>query len=224
MDNILVIVAHPDDEVLGCGGTIARHSNNGDKVHVIYMTNGVSSRNSSTKEIQNRQNAAQNAANILGVLSIKFLDFPDNKMDSVPLLDIVQSIEVVTRDLDPKVIYTHHYGDLNIDHQITNRAVMTAFRPIPGASTHSIYTFEVVSSTDWVFIERDSFNPNYFVEITNYMDVKVSALNSYDMELRQIPHTRSHSHIDALAKFRGNTVGVEMAEAFTISRKILKDL
>jgi N-acetylglucosamine malate deacetylase 1 len=221
MDNILVIVAHPDDEVLGCGGTIARHSNNGDKVHVICMTNGVSSRNSSTKEIQNRQNAAQNAANILGVLSIKFLDFPDNKMDSVPLLDIVQKIESATKDMNTRVIYTHHIGDLNVDHQITHKAVMTAFRPTPLSSVKEIYTFEIMSSTDWNFSAKNTFKPNYFIEISNYIDLKLSALNAYNMELRNTPHSRSISNIESLAKFRGNTVGVDMAEAFMVLRKLI---
>jgi N-acetylglucosamine malate deacetylase 1 len=221
MDKILVIVAHPDDEVLGCGGTIARHSDNGDKVHVICMTNGVGSRNSTSKEIKDRKSAALDASKKLGVNSTIFLDFPDNKMDSVPLLDIIQSIESVTKGIDPKIIYTHHYGDLNVDHQITHKAVMTAFRPTPLSSVKEIYTFEVMSSTDWNFSEKNTFNPNYFIEITNYIDVKISALDSYKMELRDIPHSRSISHIDALAKFRGNTVGVDMAEAFMVLRKLI---
>lgn len=223
MDDILIVAAHPDDEALGCGGAIARHSEKGDNVHVIYMTNGVSARNFSTQDIQNRQKAAKKAAKILGISSVNFFDFPDNKMDSIPLLDIVQAIESVTKDINTKVIYTHHIGDLNVDHQITHKAVMTAFRPTPWSSIKEIYTFEVMSSTDWNFSEKNTFNPNYFIEISNFIDLKLSALKAYNMELRNTPHSRSISHVESLAKFRGNTIGVEMAEAFMVVRKLIKN-
>jgi len=223
MDNILIVAAHPDDEVLGCGGTMARHAEMGDQVYVVFMTNGVGSRDVSNKEIKSRQEAARNAANILGIFSIKFFDFPDNKMDSIPLIEIIQSIEDIVEELQPKIIYTHHIGDLNIDHQLTHKAVLTACRPIPESSVQEIYTFEVLSSTDWSFSTIDSFNPNYFIEITSYIDKRSAALEAYNIELRQAPHSRSLNHIDSIAKFRGNTVGVDMAEAFMVVRKLLKN-
>jgi LmbE family N-acetylglucosaminyl deacetylase len=220
---ILVVAAHPDDEVLGCGGTIARHTAYGDKVHVIFMTNGVSSRNVSNKEIKDRQIAAQNAADILGILSIEYFEFPDNKMDSIPLLDIVQSIEDVIKKLQPEIIYTHHIGDLNIDHQITHKAVITACRPTPETVTQEIYTFEVMSSTDWSPSAIDLFHPNYYIEIGNYENVKLAALNAYNVELRKTPHSRSLNHIKALAVYRGNSIGVGVAEAFMVVRKLVKN-
>ena len=137
MKKIAVVAAHPDDEVLGCGGTMARHVQEGDEVHVLYMADGVSSReeqNLQKDQLQLRNQAALAACNILGVSTFTFLGFPDNKMDSLPLLDIVRPLEERVRDIQPEVVYTHHHGDLNIDHQITYRAVMTACRPVPAQS------------------------------------------------------------------------------------------
>ena len=147
---ILVVAAHPDDEVLGCGGTMARHAKNGDKVHIVFMSDGVNSReNVKYNEENERREYAKKASEILGAQTPKFFDFPDNMMDTVPLLEIVKELEVYIQELQPNIVYTHYKGDLNIDHQITYQAVMTACRPTPRSSITQIYLFEILSSTEW---------------------------------------------------------------------------
>ena len=220
--NVLIVAAHPDDEALGCAGTMAKHVASGDKVHVIFMTNGVGSRNTtSNSDIENRQAAARKSADILGVTSMEHFDFPDNKMDTVSLLDIVKSIENVINKLQPEIIYTHHIGDLNIDHQITHRAVITACRPEPGFSVKELYSFEVLSATHWQSQSMGiAFTPNYFVNISDYIGLKIRALRFYDEEMRDYPHIRSYDSVENLSKFRGSLVGIENAEAFCIERLI----
>jgi len=218
MTRVMVIAAHPDDEVLGCGGVIAKHVNKGDQVHVVFMTNGVSSRDSSFKEIQERERSAKNAANILSVSSIQQFDFPDNKMDTAALLDVVQLIEEAIDKLQPEIIYTHHIGDLNIDHQVTHKAVMTACRPQPGFCVKEIYAFEVLSSTEWNTTGVAVFSPNVFIDITNYIDIKKQVLEVYSEEMRQPPHSRSNDNALRLNALRGNSVGMDYAEAFELIR------
>ena len=220
MNTILVVVAHPDDEVLGCGGVIAKHVNKGDQVHVVFMSNGVSSRDSSFKEIQEREWSAKNAANILSVSSIQQFDFPDNKMDAVALLDVVQLIERVVDKLQPEIIYTHHIGDLNIDHQITHKAVMTVCRPQPGFCVKEIYAFEVLSSTEWQTPGLNTFCPNIFINVTDYINLKKQALGVYSKEMYTPPHSRSIDNALRLNALRGNSAGVDYAEAFILIRKI----
>ncbi len=218
--NVLVVAAHPDDEVLGCGGTIAKHTISGDKVYVLFMTNGVDSRNASSQNIKDRQQAAKNAADILGVSSIQQLDFPDNKMDTVALLDVVQSIEEVINKLRPEIIYTHHIGDLNIDHQITHKAAMIACRPQPNFCVKEIYAFEVLSSTEWQTPGVEPFCPNIFIDITDYIDIKKQVLKAYSEEMRQSPHSRSIDNAIRLNALRGNSIGLDYVEAFVIIRII----
>ncbi len=219
MNKVLVVVAHPDDEALGCSGTIAKYVAEGDKVHLLFMCDGVSSRNiSSDNDVEKRKLAAQQSANILGIESLNYLNFPDNKMDTVPLLEVVQSIEEVIKKLQPKIIYTHHVGDLNVDHQITHRAVMTACRPLPDFCVKEIYAFEVLSSTEWQTPGILPFIPNVFVDIKGYIDIKKQALNVYSEEMRQSPHSRSIDNALRLNALRGNSIGVDYAEAFKLIR------
>ncbi len=217
---ILVVAAHPDDEVLGCAGTIVRHTIGGDKVHLLFMTDGVGSRLGKGNSVITRGSAAENAAKILGVTSVENLDFPDNSMDSVPLLDVTKAIEAKIEKLQPKVIYTHHLGDLNVDHQITHKAVMTACRPQPDFCVKEIFAFEVLSSTEWQTPRYLPFMPNVFVDIGKQIDVKRKALEAYRKEMRQPPNSRSIENSIRLSAIRGNTVGVEYAESFVLLRKI----
>jgi LmbE family N-acetylglucosaminyl deacetylase len=212
---ILAAFAHPDDEVLGCGGTIARHVDDGDEVSLIFMADGVGARDENiSQSIVIRNEARDKALKILGVSEFYSLDFPDNKMDSIPLLEVVKGLELIIEKLKPHRIYTHHYGDLNVDHRITHQAVMTACRPQPGICAKEILTFEVMSSTEWGLKSNNQFSPNVFVEITEYLDKKLDALSAYEVEMRPYPHSRSIQHLEFLAKHRGNCVGVESAEAF----------
>jgi len=218
---ILVVAAHTDDEALGCGGTIARHVAEGDQVHLLFMTDGVGSRDGLDEAAEARQKAAQQAALVLGVSSSTNLNFPDNCMDTVALLDLVKEIEAKIQAIQPQVIYTHHLGDLNIDHQITHKAVLTACRPQPNFCVKEIYAFEVLSATEWNSPNTQPFVPNVFIDITNHLPTKIKALQAYAEEMREAPHSRSFEHIEVLAKHRGYTVGVEAAEGFMLVRKVL---
>lgn len=221
-NKVLVVAAHADDEALGCGGTIAKHIASGDSVHIIFMTNGVSSRENSTETDQNNRNCAlTQAMRELGVENWQCFDFPDNQMDSVPLLSIVKAIESVIAKYQPNIIYSHFSHDLNIDHQITHQAVMTACRPIKGSSVEEIYSFEVLSSTEWNSHQATNFKPHYIVDISQLWDKKKQALDCYQEELREFPHSRSIECIEALAVMRGATHGFAKAEAFQVER-ILK--
>jgi len=217
---ILVVAAHPDDEALGCAGTLARHVSNGDKVHIVFMSDGVTSREGDkSKELSERKQAA---INFCEALSIKqppiFLGFPDNRMDKGAILDIVQALEKVITGISPELIYTHHFGDLNIDHQITHQAVITACRPQPNFCVKEIYSFEVLSSTEWS--TNSQFIPNYYVDISETLELKILAIKSYNAELRLFPHARSVEAIRALAVYRGTSVGLKAAESFKIERLI----
>lgn len=218
---ILVVAAHTDDEAMGCGGTIARHVAEGDQVHLLFMTDGVGSREVVAKEATERLTAAHQAAKVLGVSSFVNLSFPDNRMDSVALLDIVKEVEAKITEIQPEVIYTHHLGDLNIDHQITHKAVLTACRPQPNFCVKTIYAFEVLSSTEWQTPNYIPFTPNVFIDITDYLATKIQALKAYQEEMREAPHSRSLQHLELLTKHRGYTVGVTAAEAFMLIRALI---
>ncbi|MDH5765753.1 MAG: PIG-L family deacetylase [Gammaproteobacteria bacterium] len=222
MKRVMVVAAHPDDEAIGCGGAIARHANEGDEVHLVFMADGTGSRNSEKGdgEKQSRNKAACLASELLKVTSVEFLDFPDNEMDLVSLLDVTKKIEKLINKHLPHVIYTHHIGDLNIDHKITHKAVMTACRPQPGMCVNEIYTFEVQSSTEWQTSGYLPFMPNVFVNISEYIEIKRKSLEIYSDEMREEPHSRSIENIIRLSALRGNTVGVDYAEAFNLVRKI----
>lgn len=227
-----MVAAHPDDEILGAGATMARLAAQGNEVHVVIAAQGATARynsdlnlneNQSLIEISElKQNAIQ-AAKVLGTKEPIFLDLPDNQLDSITLLNIVQKLERVIVEVAPQVIYTHHGGDLNIDHNLVHRAVITAARPLPDSPVESIYTFETFSSTEWFSQQQQSpFVPNRFVDIENYFDTKIEALKCYDKEMREFPHPRSLEALKALAKVRGANSGLMMAEAFFICRDILK--
>jgi LmbE family N-acetylglucosaminyl deacetylase len=223
--NVLVVVAHPDDEVLGCGGTIAQHAQCGDSVHVLILAEGVTSRyrerdrHQKTSELSALAQAAYQAKEILGIDSLKLMDFPDNRMDSCDLLDVIKAIEPVIQKHAPERIYTHHPGDVNIDHQKISEAVITAARPLPKFQTKTILFFEVPSSTEWqVSPVHTSFFPNWFVDISKTLNVKQKALKAYESEMRSYPHPRSYTAIEHLARWRGATAGLEAAEAFVLAR------
>ena len=196
MSNVLVISAHPDDEILGCGGTLIKHSANGDKVYQLFISDGESSRDIKKSQIKKlinkRKNNAKKSEVVIGALESYFLDYPDNKLDEIPLLTIVKSIEKIIKEVSPKIIYTHCAHDLNIDHQIVHRAVITACRPLPGQHIKEIYCYEVLSSTEWgLFESQNSFNPNFFVDISKYFKLKQEALKVYKDELKPFPHMRT---------------------------------
>lgn len=223
---VLVAAAHPDDEVLGCGGTIARHTAEGDEVHILILAEGLTSRDKKrdpekhTVGLRKLSDAAQRAGALLGVSSVSLYTFPDNRMDSLDLLNVVKVVENFIYTIKPDVVYTHHWGDLNIDHRLTHEAVITACRPIPGISFNSLLFFEIVSSTEWQIGLPKAFVPNWFVDITESLELKLKALEVYSPEMRAWPHARSISAVEHLARWRGASVGLEAAEAFMLGRHV----
>ena len=223
---VLVVAAHPDDEVLGCGGAISRHSDHGDQVHVLVLGEGVTSRSdnreeASSQELEILKTEARKAAAIMGVEKLTLRDLPDNRFDSLPLLDIVKQVEIIRNEVRPEVVYTHHWGDLNIDHQLTCQAVMTAFRPHSGDIVREMFAFEVPSSTGWGYPSPDTtFIPNHFVDVTTTIDRKIQAMLAYQSEVRPSPHPRSKEALRTLAEYRGSCVGLEFGEAFVLMRGV----
>ena len=220
--SVLCVCAHPDDEALGCGGTLARLAAEGAEVHLLFMADGVNARSGApASALKKRRAMALEAAELLGARAPQFLDFPDNRMDGVELLDVVSEIERCAAPLAPDVVFTHFPGDLNIDHRICAQAVLTAFRPVPGGVVRAIYGFEVPSSTEWAFgAAGSSFSPNAFFDISDHLAAKLNALEAYAEEMRPFPHPRSPEAVEALARWRGATIGVAAAEAFSLLRSI----
>ena len=219
----LIVVAHRDDEILGCGGTIAKLIEDKYKVYAISMTNGVSSRaRSSKKEIKQRYKNSLKASKVIGFNWLNKIsgDFPDNAMDSEPLLNIVKVIEKAKKITNPEIVITHYPEDLNIDHQIVSSATLTAFRPKTNQTCKKIISFEVPSSTDFAIYKKNFFKPNYFVDIQKFWSKKKLGLDAYKDEMLKYPNSRSVKGLKNLAHYRGNQVGLNMAEAFQILRII----
>ena len=224
---VLVIAAHPDDEVLGCGGTMARHSAEGDEVHVLILAEGATSRDKTRnrdakeQELSELAQAAQKAGDVLGISSLRLHHFPDNRMDGVELLDVIKVVEEHLQRVRPEVVYTHHIGDLNVDHQKTHKAVITACRSQLGQSVHTILFFEVSSSTEWQLPgSGPAFSPNWYVDISTFLVQKKDALSVYASEMRPWPHARSIEAVEHLFRWRGASIGVKAAEGFMLGRHV----
>jgi LmbE family N-acetylglucosaminyl deacetylase len=223
----LVVAAHPDDEILGCGGAMARHRAHGERVTAVIMAEGITSRFRDDQRAQQQEalraleDCAKRAQSIVGVAESVFLRFPDNRMDEVATLDVVQALEAVVERVQPTVVYTHHWADLNVDHQITCRAVMTACRPLPSSSVREILHFEVPSATGWD-ASSFSFAPTTFIDISDHLAKKLEALAVYEAEMRPFPHARSIESLASLARYRGAHVGLHAAESFVQSRLIVR--
>lgn len=224
---ILVVAAHPDDEVIGCGGAIAHHAARGDMVSVLILAEGVTSRSerrsraAASNELSDLSRAAKAANDALGTESVRLFDFPDNRLDGVERLDIVKVIEEEIATFRPSVVYTHHAGDVNVDHRILHDSVIAACRPQPGHCVTTLLFFEVASSTEWrPPASGPAFQPDWFIDITSHWSAKARALAAYASEMREFPHPRSIQAIEHLAHWRGATVGLSMAEAFMLGRFI----
>ena len=224
---VLVVVAHPDDEVLGCGGTMARLAREGHEVYLSIVAEGMTSR-ASVREAADRSQVdslharARQAAKLLEVKETFLHGLPDNRLDSVPLLDVIKVLEQLVQQLLPARIYTHHPGDLNIDHTVVSRAVLTATRPMQNFPVKEIYQFEVPSSTEWAFQQYgDGFHPNTFVDVSQTLETKVRAMACYESEARPFPHPRSSEALRAIAQRWGTVVGCNAAEAFQLVRAIV---
>lgn len=226
---VLVVAAHPDDEVLGCGGTICRHVAQGDSVAVLFISEGVSSRwdeesaRDWTAEIEQREAFALSACRKMGADVAGFLRYRNLRMSESSMLVLVKKILQVIHEVRPDTVYTHAGGDLNSDHRITHEAVVTACRPVPDMPVRNIYVFEVPSSTEWASAGiGELFWPTRFVDICDFFEQKLDAIGCYDFEMRPFPHPRSRENIEALARVRGMAVGLEAAEAFMVVREVVR--
>lgn len=219
---ILVVAAHPDDEILGCGGTIARLVNEGNVVYTLILGEGITSRDETRdrgkrkSKILDLQKTAEKANSKLGVKKVYFGDFPDNRFDSCALLDIVKKVEQIKHKVKPDIIFTHYAEDCNIDHRVTYEAVITATRPMQGETVKEVYSFEVLSSTEWRFPLR--YSPNVFFDVTETIGQKIKALDEYKAEMREYPHPRSTKAVKKNAETWGFKLGLKCAEAFVCIR------
>lgn len=220
---LLVVAAHPDDEVLLCGGTMARLAREGWRVESLIVGD-VSTSREAMGEAEVRAHRERVAAEMdaarraLGVHGIRQLRFADNRMDTVALLDLVKAIEAVVEELVPELVITHQVGDLNVDHRLVHEAVLTATRPLPGSPVRQVLAGEVLSSSEWRYPTR--FSPNVFREMGAFLEAKCAALEAYGSEIRSWPHPRSREGIVHLARTRGMACGLEAAEAFELVRLV----
>jgi LmbE family N-acetylglucosaminyl deacetylase len=215
-NRVLVVAAHPDDETLGAGGTIARLVREGAEVIVLFIATGVES----VEPGNHRELEASRALGQLGVGHVGFCRYPDQRLDDFPILEITQDIEPTIKRARPELVITHHVGDCNMDHAITHRAVMVATRPKPGSSVKEVWAMEVLSSTEWGFGQAP-FVPNLYVDITDTLDRKLEALHCYETALEKWPHPRGAGGLSFKARSRGSEAGIEAAEAFMILRRTL---
>lgn len=227
--NVLVIAAHPDDEILGCGGVMAKHAKAGDTVQSVILAEGSTSRDEHrdrarhADQLSQLAQAAAAACEVLGVNPPILLDFPDNRMDGGERLNVTKAVEKCMADFQPDVLYTHHIGDVNIDHRVIHEAVIPAARPLPGAGLSTLLFFEVASSTEWQPPgSAPPFVPNWFVDISDVLERKLAALECYASEMRDWPHTRSLKAVEHLARWRGASIGVDAAEAFVLGRNLIR--
>jgi len=226
MKKILVIAAHPDDELLGCGATLLLYRKKGFKIKTVFLGDGESSRTVKREKllklIKRREYQANKIAKKCNFLTPIFKRYPDNRLDTVPFLNIVKFIENEIKQLKPDIIFTHFENDLNIDHQLVFKAVVTATRPLSKTFVKKIYCFETPSSTEFNFNRKHKkiFNPNLFIDVSKIINRKISLLKIYKTEIKPWPHPRSLKSIKNLASFRGSQIGVKFAEAFIILREL----
>ena len=226
MKKILVFAAHPDDELLGLGGTIRKFVNDGMTARAVIMAEGITSRADTREEADKAelialQEDAEKASHIVGYESIDFCGLPDNRMDGLELLDVIKIVSSFVEKYQPDTIFTHHHGDLNIDHRITCEAVLTACRPVGDYCVKRIYTFETPSSTEWNYNYTEPFVPNVYVDVTETIEAKVQGMACYKTESTRYPHPRSKEGLYSLGRFRGTNAGFEIAEAFMLLRECI---
>jgi len=234
---ILVLAAHPDDEILGVGGTIKKYIDQNNEIKIAIMATGIFSRRMSNfknsfeynadvksqetmkKELKILRDNALKASKILGVTDIDFYNFPDNEMDKISNLEVTKSIEKIIKNFKPDVVFTHSNNDLNLDHRIIHNSTLTATRPFSNTRVKEVISYEVPSSTEWNF-SAPPFSPNLFIDINKELKFKLKAMSQYKSELKKFPHPRSLEGIEIIAKKWGTVCGAKAAEAFSIVRQI----
>ncbi len=227
MKSVLVIAAHPDDELLGVGGTIRKFANQGISCHAVIIGEGITSRSdkrdeADAKDLLMLKEDARKAADVVGYQTIDFCELPDNRLDGMDLLDVIKLVSKYVEKYKPDTIFTHHHGDLNIDHRIVCEAVITACRPVGDYFVEKIYAFETPSSTEWNYNYEQPFIPNVYIDVTDTVEAKVDGMRCYRSESAVFPHPRSAEALRALATLRGSNVGMEKAEAFMLLREVVR--
>jgi LmbE family N-acetylglucosaminyl deacetylase len=234
----LILAAHPDDEVLGMGGTIKKLTKEGNVVKIVIMATGLAARRSTTFknnslyhiskktsekitiQIESLRRDSKKACKILGVTDVEFMNFLDNEMDKSSNLEITKSIENIIKIFKPERIFTHSPYDVNVDHRSIYHATLTATRPNSSYSVPEVISFEVPSSTEWYF--PNNFQPNIFIDISKELKFKLNALKAYKTEIKKFPHPRSIEGLEHVSKRWGTVSGFKAAEAFSLVRKLQK--
>lgn len=218
MTTVLVVAAHPDDEVLGSGGALRRHVIDGDSVHVVITSEGATSRYADTMTSELAA-AAHKSAEIIGFESLRLLSLPDQRLDAIPLIEVTQRIEELVQDVRPDVVYTHSPVDVNADHGVVARATWTACRPFAAPFVTQFLAFETPSSTEWAWPGVETtFVPQVFVDIQDTLETKLDAMTCYEVELRPYPHPRSIEALRERAAYWGSKSGFVAAEPFALLR------
>ena len=218
---ILVVSTHPDDEVLGCGGLIARHTIRGDEVRVLIVTRGAEDI-FDPRVIETTRRELKKAHQLLGVKKVEFLDFPAPKLDGVPGHLLADALSKSFITFKPDLLLLPHFGDLHSDHRAVFHAALVAARPIHENNINRIMCYETLSETEWAPpYAADAFIPNVFVDISEFLTLKLEAMSCYQSQLKEFPHSRSIKALEALAHYRGASVHLNAAEAFSIVREII---
>jgi LmbE family N-acetylglucosaminyl deacetylase len=224
--NVLAIVAHPDDEIIGCGATLRRLANAGHRVYSCVLSASADARHD-RPDLDRLRRISVESARMVGIEDSVHLEFKNIQFNTVPHLDMVRAIEGAITRFRPEWIFTHFPGDLNIDHRVCYEAAASAVmlpqrlsRDLPVTLIKRVYLFEIQSSTDWSLAPNETFRPNSFFDVTDTFTTKVEALRHFEGALKPYPHSRSEENITALARVRGGAVGIEMAEAFMLVRDV----
>ncbi len=217
---VVVIGAHPDDELLGAGGTLAGHILAGDEVHAIVVTDGAGSRYP-PEYVAMLRKQAHRAAEVMGFASLRLLSLPDQRLDTVPLIELTQCLEGVLDEIGPEIVYTHFPEDVNADHRLVAGCAWTACRPYSRPNVRKFMAFETPSSTEWALsMPGTQWQPNLFVDVTDTLPIKVAAMECYETELRDYPHPRSSRALRERAAYWGSHIGRVAAEPFMVLREV----
>jgi LmbE family N-acetylglucosaminyl deacetylase len=223
MKNVIVISAHPDDETLGAGGTILKHVANGDNVYWLIVTNVFENQGFSKERVESRQEEIREVEKLLGISKTYLLDYPTMTLSSSSLIKMVPEISTVFSEVQPEIIYTLNRSDAHSDHRVIFDAVMACTKSFRYPFIKQILMYECISETEFApALAEKAFLPNYFVDITDYLDRKNEIMKVFESEIGEHPFPRSLENIRALAHFRGASVGVKYAEAFQLLKYIDK--
>jgi LmbE family N-acetylglucosaminyl deacetylase len=217
MNKIIVIAPHPDDETLGCGGTLLKHKYQGDEINWVILTNISQVEGWSQEKVHNRQLEIDNVAKTYGFNSVEKLDFPTTQLDTIPMSNLIGKISKFISKIEPHTIYLNFHNDVHTDHQMAFQAVMSCTKNFRYPFIRRILMYETLSETEFApTLTGREFKPNVFVDITDFLDKKIEIMKIFESEVMEPPYPRSLSVLEAFAKYRGSRIGVEYAESFML--------